>query len=128
MNSTIIPSFGIENIFNDTTSSLDRLFANNRPEGPSFMLIAIMIIVAVVIYYAFTSVGISGSSSSGSSSFTEAFDLGSGSSSSSSIGANPMVRVIEILFWGTFIFLLLINGLEYFFQIDVKAEIKNLLL
>jgi hypothetical protein len=127
MNSTIIPTFGIENIFNDSTSSLDRLFANNRPEGPSFMVIAFVIIVFVMLYYAFSSVGLTaGSSSSSGYGFSEAFDLGSGSSSSSTIGANPMVRMIEILFWGTFIFLLLINGLEYFFQIDVKAEIKNL--
>ena len=33
---------------------------------------------------------------------------------------------LEILMWGMFIFLILINGLQYFFQIDAKTAVKNL--
>tara|TARA_B100000795_G_C22702802_1_gene400347 strand:- start:3 stop:998 length:996 start_codon:yes stop_codon:yes gene_type:complete len=34
--------------------------------------------------------------------------------------------ILEILMWGMFIFLILINGLQYFFSIDAKTAIKNL--
>jgi hypothetical protein len=33
---------------------------------------------------------------------------------------------LEILMWGIFIFLILINGLQYFFSIDAKVAIRNL--
>lgn len=33
---------------------------------------------------------------------------------------------LEILMWGMFIFLILINGLQYFFSIDAKVAIRNL--
>lgn len=35
--------------------------------------------------------------------------------------------LIEIIMWGLFVFLILINGLQYFFQIDVKTAVTNLL-
>ena len=34
--------------------------------------------------------------------------------------------LIEIIMWGLFVFLILINGLQYFFQIDVKTAVRNL--
>ena len=36
------------------------------------------------------------------------------------------IQYIEILMWGTLIFLVLINGLQYFFSIDVKTAIKDI--
>ena len=36
------------------------------------------------------------------------------------------MRVIEIVMWGLIVFLVLINGIQYFFKIDVKAAVKNL--
>ena len=36
------------------------------------------------------------------------------------------IKMIEILMWALFIFLILINGLQYFFSLDIKATIKNL--
>ena len=38
----------------------------------------------------------------------------------------PGTTFLEILMWGVFIFLVLINGLQYFFSIDAKTAIKNL--
>jgi len=38
----------------------------------------------------------------------------------------PGSSFLEILMWGIFIFLILINGLQYFFSVDAKAAIKNL--
>ena len=36
------------------------------------------------------------------------------------------LKVIEIIMWGLIIFLVLINGIQYFFQIDMKTAVKNL--
>ena len=36
------------------------------------------------------------------------------------------VKFIEIIMWGLFIFLILINGLQYFLNINIKAGIKNI--
>jgi|UniRef100_A0A6C0C0P6 hypothetical protein len=38
----------------------------------------------------------------------------------------PGITFLEIVMWGLFIFLVLINGMQYFFKIDVKTGIKNL--
>ena len=36
---------------------------------------------------------------------------------------NKALSVLEIVMWGVFIFLLLINGLQYFFELDVKTAV-----
>jgi len=36
------------------------------------------------------------------------------------------MRFIEIIMWGLVVFLVLINGIQYFFKIDVKTAVKNL--
>ena len=37
------------------------------------------------------------------------------------------LKFIEIFMWGIFVFLLLMNGLQYFFSVDITASVKNLL-
>lgn len=39
---------------------------------------------------------------------------------------NPIGRFMEILLWSMFLILLLLNGLRYFFQIDLVASVDNL--
>lgn len=39
---------------------------------------------------------------------------------------NKALSVLEVIMWGLFIFLLMINGLQYFFELDVKAALVNL--
>ena len=36
------------------------------------------------------------------------------------------IKMIEMIMWGLIIFLVLINGIQYFFEIDVQTAIKNL--
>tara|TARA_Y100000766_G_C18720988_1_gene513899 strand:- start:39 stop:395 length:357 start_codon:yes stop_codon:yes gene_type:complete len=36
------------------------------------------------------------------------------------------IRFIEIVMWGLIVFLVLINGIQYFFKIDIKTAVKNL--
>jgi len=55
--------------------------------------------------------------------------LGTKGTTISSIGSeqsNGGMRMIEMLMWGTLVFLVLINGLQYFFSIDVKTTIKKM--
>lgn len=39
---------------------------------------------------------------------------------------NPIAKFMEILLWSMFLILLLLNGLRYFFQIDLVASVDNL--
>jgi hypothetical protein len=45
---------------------------------------------------------------------------------STTIVETPGITFIEILFWGLFIFLILINGVQYIYKINVKTALKNL--
>jgi hypothetical protein len=55
--------------------------------------------------------------------------LGYTPGASVSSGPNSMgLTIIEIIMWGLIIFLVLINGLQYFFQIDIKTAVRNLFL
>lgn len=40
--------------------------------------------------------------------------------------SSPSLNYIEMFLWGLFIFLLLINGLQYFFSLDVTTTIKDI--
>ena len=53
--------------------------------------------------------------------------LGTGTTTSGAPApTSPGVTFIEVVMWGMFIFLVLINGLQYFFEIDIRTSIKNL--
>ena len=53
--------------------------------------------------------------------------LGHGSGSGqTATSSSPGITIIEVLMWGMFIFLVLINGIQYFFNVDIKTSIKNL--
>ena len=53
--------------------------------------------------------------------------LGGGTSGGDEGGQSSIKSFIflEIIIWGVFIALLLLNGIQYFFDIDVTASIKN---
>ena len=42
------------------------------------------------------------------------------------VAPSPGLTFFEIMLWGLFVFLILINGLQYFFQVDIKTSIRNL--
>jgi hypothetical protein len=52
--------------------------------------------------------------------------LGSVGTPSTPVPSSPGMTFFEIMLWGVFVFLILINGLQYFFQVDIKTSIKNL--
>jgi hypothetical protein len=46
--------------------------------------------------------------------------------SSSQVLPSAGITFLEITMWGMFMFLVLINGVQYFFKVDIKTSIKNL--
>lgn len=49
------------------------------------------------------------------------------SEQSQALGKSPAVVFMEVLLWGTFLFLVLLNGVKYFFEIDIIASVQNVL-
>ena len=51
-----------------------------------------------------------------------------GSSSVSPVGnaVNGGLNAMEVILWGTFVILILLNGMRFFFDVDITATIKNL--
>ena len=41
-------------------------------------------------------------------------------------GESSGMKFMELLFWGLFVFLILVNGLQYFFNLDFKSSINNI--
>ena len=52
-------------------------------------------------------------------------NLGGSDSEISSSGTG--INILEVILWSMFLFLLLANGLQYFFGIEARASVKNLL-
>ena len=77
--------------------------SNRTSSGYTIPLALIVIIIIIIAYYAlFSSLGSEEASSSGAS------------------------KPIELIIWGLFILLILLNGMSYIFNIDVIASIKNI--
>ena len=78
---------------------------NSASVNPTVILVLSVIIIGY--YVLFASLGVS-----------------NGSSSNSSAGSGMLF--VEILLWGVFVVLILLNGMSYIFNVDITASIKNL--
>ena len=85
-------------------SQVDDIFNSSIPNISPLL----MIIIVVVLVMYFVLFGYLGKSQN---------DMGENGGGISSL---------EIILWGLFVFLLLINGIQYFFNIDVKTSIQSL--
>jgi hypothetical protein len=91
---------GVPNFYDGMNSKL----SNGNP------IILIVLTVLIIFYYlVFSSLGTSATMISGNTQ-PQSFSL----------------TATEVFFWALFIFLLLINGLQYFFDVDIQAAIKNI--
>ncbi len=98
-----------------TTQTLNMYdYINNFFMTPSVFIILFIVIAGYVIL--FVVLGRKGSSSD---------TTGSGSESSESTGMRG-TKVFGMLMMGLLLFLVVINGLQYFFGIDIMASVKNL--
>ena len=82
-------------------------YVNKYFMNPVVLLIVLAIII--VYYVLFASLGVS-----------------KGSPTGASPNSNNGVKILELLLWGLFILLLLLNGMSYFFNFDVTASLTNL--
>ena len=84
-------------------------FIGNTAKKAGNPIVLVVLSFVVVIYYVlFSYLGLGGSSATVST------------------PPSPGMTIIEVLMWGIFIFLVLINGIQYFFNVDIKTSIKNL--
>jgi hypothetical protein len=103
----ITPTQGFPNMYN--------FIGNSVSKGISPMVLIIFTVVLIAYYVLFSFLGSGGSSGN------------SGVSSVPSVSTKSTgLLIVEIIMWGMFVFLVLINGIQYFFKIDIKTSIKNL--
>jgi hypothetical protein len=93
-------------------------FINGLLSNPSVIIILVVVILIYVLIFMY--LGESGSTGSES-----AFSPISSPSSSSS--SNSSSNTISIMVVAIFIILVIINGLQYFFGVDIVASLKNIL-
>ena len=82
-------------------------------KGANPLVLVVLTAVIMLYYIIFSYLGLGKTGiASGPSSVSGATSIG--------------MTFIEIILWGLFVFLILINGLQYFFKVDIRAGIKNL--
>ena len=70
------------------------------------MITTILLVVILIYVFLFSSLG--------------------GNNNSTTTTPTPGLKFIEILMWALFVVLIVVNGYQYFFNVNVVAEIKNL--
>ena len=78
----------------------DKIYKNTNP-----LILLILVIILLIYFVLFSNLGETAPSANIESSG---------------------ISIIEIIMWGLIVFLVLINGMQYFFQIDVDTALKNL--
>ena len=81
-------------------------FVGDNVSKASPIILIVLTLIIIVYYVLFSNLG--------------ALNKGNGNVTSAGI------TFIEIVMWGMFIFLILINGVQYFFDVDIKTSVRNL--
>lgn len=84
-------------------------YFNNSVVNSGFL--AMIFVVLVGYWILFTSLG--------------ALDIGSSAATGSS-GSDSSSNTLEIVLWAAFVLLIILNGLQYFFSVNVSASLKNI--
>jgi len=105
---------GLGNVVEDTYA-----YVNNILTNPTVIVILLVVVVLYIILFISLGSG-SGSSEQQSSYFGSMFSSESSNSSSSS--SNTIMYILAIIF----VLLVLINGFQYIFGLNVMASVKNL--
>ena len=100
MSLEVSPSTGFEYLFKNVN---DNMYEKANNPMIFAVLIAVIIIYAVVFNY-----------------------LGVTHEIPEAIKSGPGVKMFELLLWAVFLFLIFVNALQYFFEIDFKASITDL--
>ena len=94
----VSPTKSFSNIYDTITNNLGKSFNSSN--------ILIFIIILIVFFFLFSNLGNSG------------VDM-------TPTPNNSSTNILEIILWSIFVFLLLANGLQYFFGIEATASVKN---
>ena len=100
MSLEVSPSTGFEYLFKNVN---DNMYEKANNPMIFAVLIAVIIVYAIVFNYLGVTHEIPGTIKSG-----------------------PGVKMFELLLWAVFLFLIFVNALQYFFEIDFKASISDL--
>ena len=87
---------------------------------PKMSMLIILVVIIIAFYAIFSSLGDNSSGVSAGSSI-----LG-GETSGNASGNASGKTTLDILLWGIFITLVLLNGVSYFFNFNINASLKNL--
>ena len=87
---------------------------------PKMNMLIILVVIIIAVYAIFSSLGDNSSGGSIDSSI-----LGGETSGNTSDNASGKTK-LDILLWGIFITLVLLNGVSYFFNFNINASLKNL--
>ena len=98
------------------------MIQNIKNTNPQMLIILVVIILIFLTFLATLTTGSSASSTSSSALNSNISSFTTGTQPSSNGGG---MAVIETIMWGVFIFLLLINGLQYLFNINIKTSLKD---
>jgi hypothetical protein len=119
--------------YNPTTSVENPTFGIVGSNKGNPTIVIFLFVIIVVFYLLFSSLGggggDSGSSGSGSAAggIFNVFSSGSSAQPGSSSSTNPrLTRLFEILIWSVFVVLIFVNGMQYLFNINLTAEVRNL--
>lgn len=82
---------------------------NNKLSGSNPAILIVITVLVIFYYIVFSSLGVSTQNVAPVNQTT--------------IGS---LTATEVFFWAIFIFLVMINGLQYFFNLDIQAAIKNI--
>jgi len=112
VNLNISPSM----LFSDTYDE-----GNQKVAQSNIVVIVVLCVILVLFYMIFQSLGKGGGNSALPSIPTPDIFGGQGGTAT-----DKGLNILEIIMWGSLIFLFLINGLHYFFGIDINTSIKNI--
>ena len=97
----------------DLTSGMPNLYDGLNSKVAGYNPTVLVVITVLIIFY-----------------YVVFYSLGATTSTASFSGVTEStvnsITATEILFWALFVFLVVINGLQYFFDLDIKAAIKNI--
>lgn len=90
--------------------------------------ILIVLTVVIILFYFVMSSGLGGSGTINGSISPTVNQMGSimGTMTPTRNSSNGMLTLVEVFLWSVFMILVLVNGLQYFFHLDIKTAIKNL--
>lgn len=95
----VSPTKSFSNIYDTITNNLGKSFNSSN--------IFIFIIILIVFFFLFS-------------------NLGNSDVDMTPTPNNSSTNILEIILWSIFVFLLLANGLQYFFGIEATASVKNI--